>query len=295
MNNDDATLDSAGDAFGGAGSSSFGLWDRWLEYERGFRGEDYVDFVTPRPWIPVAAAVLYLVFVFVGPRLMKNCAPWKINGLVAAWSLSLSVFSWIGVTRTAPLLLVTLRDRGWFYTICEDPWHWYANGPPGLWISLFMLSKIPEMLDTLWLVLKKKPVIFLHWYHHVTVMLYCWHAGVMLIAPGLWYGSMNYFVHGIMYAYYAVAATGPLGTKIVRPFARFVTILQIAQMIVGVVITAAVWYHRNFSEGGCACDGTNNMFAIVMYGSYLALFVSFFFQAYVARGASSKVAAKRSR
>lgn len=32
-----------------------------------------------------------------------------------------------------------------------------------------------EFGDTWLLVLKKKPIIFLHWYHHMTVLLYSWH------------------------------------------------------------------------------------------------------------------------
>ena len=45
-----------------------------------------------------------------------------------------------------------------------------------MWVSFFIFSKIPELVDTVFLVLQKKPVIFLHWFHHVTVLLYCWHA-----------------------------------------------------------------------------------------------------------------------
>ena len=43
------------------------------------------------------------------------------------------------------------------------------DGPVGLWVGLFIFSKIPELLDTVFLVLQKKRVIFLHWFHHVTV------------------------------------------------------------------------------------------------------------------------------
>ena len=38
---------------------------------------------------------------------------------------------------------------------------------------MFMLSKFPELVDTVLLVLRGRPVPFLHWYHHITVLLYC--------------------------------------------------------------------------------------------------------------------------
>lgn len=34
--------------------------------------------------------------------------------------------------------------------------------------------------------MQNKEVIFLHWFHHVTVLLYCWHAFISDTATGLW-------------------------------------------------------------------------------------------------------------
>ena len=62
----------------------------------------------------------------------------------------------------------------------------YLVGPTGLWVGLFIFSKFPELLDTAFLVLQKKRVIFLHWFHHTTVLLYCWHAYHNRIGPGIW-------------------------------------------------------------------------------------------------------------
>lgn len=37
------------------------------------------------------------------------------------------------------------------------------QGETGLWAFLFVLSKIVELGDTAFLVLRKRPIIFLHW------------------------------------------------------------------------------------------------------------------------------------
>ncbi len=74
--------------------------------------------------------------------------------------------------------------------------------------TIFIYSKIPELLDTIFMVLRNKKVIFLHWFHHATVLLYCWHAFHTSIASGIWFASMNYCVHSIMYMYFFLAAAG---------------------------------------------------------------------------------------
>ncbi|KAG5509405.1 hypothetical protein JKF63_06715 [Porcisia hertigi] len=149
---------------------------------------------------------------------------------------------------------------------------------PGLFCLAFMLSKIPEMLDTAFLVFQKKPVIFLHWYHHVTVMLYCWHAWVSPTGSGLWFVCMNYGVHSIMYLYYFVSACGY--GKMVRPLAPLITFLQIAQMVIGSLIAVYVFYMNQFG-GGCDCRSSNARLALMMYVSYFVLFSNFFRNRYL--------------
>ncbi|AYU77322.1 fatty acid elongase, putative [Leishmania donovani] len=164
----------------------------------------------------------------------------------------------------------------------------YRRNISGLLCLAFMFSKIPEMLDTAFLVFQKKPVIFLHWYHHVTVMLYCWHAWMSSTSSGLWFVCMNYGVHSIMYFYYFVAACGY--SKLVRPVAPLITFLQIAQMVVGSVIAVYVFYMDQFG-GGCDCRSSNAKLALMMYVSYFILFTNFFRSRYIKKPKSASPSA----
>ena len=101
---------------------------------------------------------------------------------LALWNFALLLFSFIGAYRTVPHLLHNVMSKPFEATICTQAAADWGDGATGLWVQLFIFSKVPELFDTAFLVARKKPVIFLHWYHHVTVLLYCWHSCVHMRA-----------------------------------------------------------------------------------------------------------------
>ena len=44
----------------------------------------------------------------------------------------------------------------------------------GFWSYMYYLSKFYEMIDTVVLALKKKPLEFLQMYHHASIVMLCW-------------------------------------------------------------------------------------------------------------------------
>lgn len=142
-----------------------------------------------------------------------------------------------------------------------------------------------ELIDTFFIVVHKKPLIFLHWYHHITVLLYCYHSYVTTSPPGIFFVVMNYSVHASMYGYYFLMAM-KMRPKWFNPIV--ITIFQISQMIVGVAVTLAGFYYFK-TDPTCGIEKENNTAAFVMYGSYLFLFLQFFFGRYYNKKMKKKV------
>lgn len=256
----------------------------FLRFENDYKGHSTIEWTRANSHIPIAIATFYLAFVYFGPRLMQNHNAMRLKPLFATWNLCLSLFSVIGSFRLIPPLVAALMDphKGLQYTVCADPTLWVMDGPAGLWLTLFIFSKVPELIDTAFLVVRKKPVIFLHWYHHFTVMLYCWHALHTTAAPGIWFAAMNFFVHSVMYGYYFATNVGLF--KYVRPIAPVITTLQIAQMVGGTAIMLKCAWESSSAGAGCSIEQSNLAMGLGMYLSYFALFAVFFIGKYCGGG-----------
>ena len=249
--------------------------------------------------VPFALSFLYLVVIFGIQAIMANREPFNLRNELALWSLFLGVFSLFGSLRTVPVLLKGLVDHGLQHMVCADTREVWFYTPAGFWTGIFILSKVPELIDTLFIVLRKRKLITLHWYHHITVMTFCWHSWATLSLNGLFFSALNLTVHAFMYIFYSLTALGYRPTF----FAQFITLAQIAQMVVGTAISCYVVFYRvmidndididnlsypNFNisvdkdtSPGCKINGVNAMAGMIMYGSYLWLFCVFYYYAYI--------------
>merc|ERR1719347_1751780 len=88
------------------------------------------------------------------------------------------------------------------------------------------LLKYYELIDTVFLALKHKPLTFLHCYHHPATLVLTW--GQLVDSSGVQWVVilLNLYVHTIMYFYYAMATL-----RIRMPWKRIVTIAQITQFV----------------------------------------------------------------
>ncbi|XP_038052975.1 elongation of very long chain fatty acids protein 6-like [Patiria miniata] len=226
-----------------------------------------------RVWI-IPISIVYVLLVFAGRRWMQDRPAYRLKGPLILWNILLGGFSLIGAWRIVPVFSKALFYNGWHSTVCDNVY--YHKDFLGIWGLLFTLSKIPELGDTLFIVLRKQKLIFLHWYHHATVPLFVFAVYSELGAPGVWFTAMNYFVHGLMYPYYGIRAVGFRLPKVV---AMAITSLQIFQMIMGNILVGYAAVMR-LSGVTCQIDQRQLTLAVILYFSYLLLFGNFFYTSY---------------
>ncbi|XP_054163847.1 elongation of very long chain fatty acids protein 6-like [Oppia nitens] len=176
---------------------------------------------------------IYIIVIFSGKQLMKNRDPFKLRLPLVVWNLFLAIFSITGTLRLLPEIVYILREQGLVESVCNNGYITRVS-VSSFWSWIFTLSKLIELGDTVFIVLRKQQLIFLHWYHHITVLVFTWYIYGEIGSIGRWYQFNNYCVHSLMYSYYAFKA---MNIKIPRFIAVFITSSQIIQMIFGFSIT----------------------------------------------------------
>lgn len=232
-------------------------------------------FLAQSPFIPITILVFYFQFVLKwGPNFMKNRPPFQLNKILAVYNL-------IQIVYSLRLFCIACKHSyvfGSYNFMCEPVD--YSNDPVALLaaneIHNFYLTKILDLMDTVFFVLRKKQrqVTFLHLYHHAGMVLAVWIATRFL--PGghvVFIGLVNTLVHTVMYTYYLWAI---FDTSSRIWWKKYITLLQIFQF--GVITLH--WVLMVLSP---PC-GFPKLLAVLFLPQNLfmtAMFVEFYYKAYV--------------
>ena len=248
-----------------------------------------------REWC-LTISIVYVVLVLVGRKLMENRKPMMLRTALCMWSTALSVFSIYASIKIIPLMYEAIVQGGFEYSLCELNFY-VGSTKRGLWAFLFPFSKLLELMDTAFIVFRKSKISFLHCYHHVTVFILCWYSYSNPASPQVWGRTVNFFVHAVMYTYYAVKASGRYPP---RAIAQAITTLQLSQMFFGLYYT---YTSIKLFYSGRVC-GVTSQFVVLsttLFASYAILFMNFYYWTYIhnksgQRGAQFKsTAAKNER
>ena len=81
----------------------------------------------------------------------------------------------------------------------------------------------------------------------------------------------------------AATQHGKAAREAVKPFAIYITLLQLTQMVVGIAVTVRAVVVQS-GGGECHVNKTNSILGLLMYLSYFLLFLKLFIDSYVVKG-----------
>ncbi|OIW30333.1 fatty acid elongase [Coniochaeta ligniaria NRRL 30616] len=261
------------------------IFSKAFEAVVGYPAEDFrfVPGETPMSTLKETSIfiVIYYTIIFGGRELMRNRQPFKLQSLFLIHNFYLTVISGLLLALFIEQLLPTVARGGVFHAICDVKGGW--TQPLVVLYYLNYLTKYLELLDTCFLFLKKKPLTFLHCYHHGATALLCYTQLIGSTAVSWVPITLNLTVHVVMYWYYFQSARG-----IRIWWKEWITRLQILQFIIdlGFVYFASWTYFTSTywdwlpNMGKCAGEEFAAISGICILSSYLLLFLSFYAATY---------------
>jgi len=193
---------------------------------------------------------------------------------------ALSLVMFIGVVYGT---LHIICAGGWWSAFClSDARSTLAQGPLWYWLYVYFLSKFYELFDTILLALKKKPLQFLHVYHHIVVLAMVWSWLDQVVTISCSAAAANTFIHVIMYWYYVQTALGH------QPwYKRYITQMQLMQFGISFLLTLPVFLGLTLGEMDgeytiiSSCTGVEALcFTMAANISFLVLFSRFYYSTY---------------
>lgn len=214
---------------------------------------------------------LYAVLVWLAQAYVKQQGasykpPQWLEPIRKIHNISLSLVSlWMAV-----VMIATMQSKGRFASFDSMSCVNVDNsGIYGFANLIYLISKLWEWADTLFLVFTGKPVIFLHFFHHMTTFTM---AAVVHNFPVGGFCFINCLVHFVMYLHYSYPV------RWARPYITSGQLLQFVSVTsihtYGYLNSPVCFNMKPVTAEWIYCEG-------VVLG-YFVLFINFFVQQYVA-------------
>ncbi|KAJ7293576.1 ELO family [Mycena rebaudengoi] len=243
----------------------------------------YVEGQTPLSTTPTVLVTLagYLALIFGIQAAMKNRQPQRLNPLFQAHNMFLSGGSLLLLVLLLEEIVPIIWNTGIFDAMCSER-SWTPRMEFYYMVNYYF--KYLELLDTVFLAFKKKPLPFLHVFHHSATALLCYSQLTGRTSISWTVISLNLMVHVLMYYYYYATAGGArIWWK------KYLTMMQIIQFVIDIGVVyfgtyghfAATYFDGVIPHmGNCAGSETAAVFGCALITSYLGLFINFYMQTY---------------
>ncbi|XP_017864607.1 PREDICTED: elongation of very long chain fatty acids protein 1-like [Drosophila arizonae] len=185
-------------------------------------------------WTVTVILVVYLAFVLkLGRIFMQNRNPYNIKNVMLVYNVLQVIYNVILFLYGLDMILINP-----VYNIrCIEvlPLDHPFKPTERTLAYLYFLNKVIDLLDTVFFVLRKsyKQITFLHVYHHVLMVSSTYWILRIYGGSGQFHvmGTLNTFVHSVMYSYYFISALSP-GLKSSLWWKRYITEIQLIQFVI---------------------------------------------------------------
>jgi len=225
-------------------------------------------------YYPFCGIACYLLGIVALKAFMRERQAMILKGVQVVYNVAMVALSISMLTSMVLAAWGRAQRRGVMSLICEQPEDVPYAGAFGFVIYVFYLSKYIELLDTVFLILRKKPVIPLHIFHHGIMLFATWSwLDGSWISGAWWCVFVNSLVHSFMYYYYLLSS---LGYNVW--WKQMLTGGQIVQFWTGFFLVSYWYYIRNEEKclGGLVAATFSHAGNIIL----IVMFVRFFITTY---------------
>jgi len=239
--------------------------------------------------VTIAWTIGYLVGVYALQQFMKERKAINLKYLMVVHNGFLTFFSLILLLLIIENLIPLWRG-GLYYSICT--FDVYPNFHKlQLLYYINYIFKFYELLDTAFLLLGKKKLEFIQWYHH-SATLWLTYTQIAGRSTVQWIPiTLNLAVHVLMYYYFFMTA---LGRQVW--WKKYLTAFQIIQFFIDLIFCyycgVLIFFAANYPDvfPGYTCNASFGAASVGIYilTSYFFLFIHFFMKTYKRPEATSR-------
>ncbi len=254
----------------------------------------------------LAVGATYVVVILLFELSRRGSAPLGLKTVSMTHNLVLTLWSLFMAVGIAFSVVSIALEHGAYTLLCASQRGLLQRGPLAYFMWHYAISKYYELLDTVLMVLKRKPLTVLHVWHHASIgpLSLSWLVGDW---PLSWIGAfLNTVIHVFMYYYYFASSLygfNPWWKKNITQaqVAQFFTVLVLIFTFtfisasgsfagLGWTAVAGVPLPSILHTPKCAGDPNVVLISQAVNITFLVLFINFFIQTYSSSSSKSKAA-----
>ena len=205
-------------------NSSYQSVDKFVSLQKDFDEELLISWMRRHYYIPCISCVLYTVVVFGLHRWMRNKPPVEFGSYVLpTWNALFAITNLVVFTKVAPTRFHVLWNYGWTHCICHFNSH---IGPVAFWNCTFFFSKLVWLIDTMFIILRKKTLTPFRFFHHISLFVYTWY--LYAERQGLtWLSFLNALTTSVFYGVPLLTSLLQSTTRVAGLFMIFVSLSEV--------------------------------------------------------------------